>query len=152
MLGHSGIESSDILNFPFSQVVGTGGRERRSPEAQGRRGSQSSTPSSCSPFVYFRTCLAQEDAVWLLPSTPHVQATFYSPSPECPARERGELHFTGGGGGFPLTARVPHLSLKEGVARLSLTARIERAPLHRARSASKKGTWLDPPSPWLLQK
>ena len=27
-----------------------------------------------------------------------------------------------------------------------------RAPLHRARSASKKGTWLRPPPPWLLQK
>ncbi len=29
----------------------------------------------------------------------------------------------------------------KGVARLPFTARIERAQLHRARSASKKGTW-----------
>src|SRR2546427_6365380 len=33
----------------------------------------------------------------------------------------------------------------EGVAGLPFTARIERAPSHRARSASKKGTWLLPP-------
>ena len=44
---------------------------------------------------------------------------------------------------FPLT---------EGVARLPFTARIERAHSDRARSASKKGTWLCPPTPWLLQK
>ena len=31
--------------------------------------------------------------------------------------------------------------LGKGVARLPFTARIERAPFHRARSASKKGTW-----------
>src|SRR4249920_4278254 len=33
-----------------------------------------------------------------------------------------------------------HLSLREW-PRLPFTARIERAPFHRARSASKKGTW-----------
>jgi len=37
-----------------------------------------------------------------------------------------------------------HLSLREW-PRLPLTARIERAPFHRARSASKKGTWPLPP-------
>src|SRR5207253_10129504 len=31
--------------------------------------------------------------------------------------------------------------------RLPSTARIERAPFHRARSASKEGTWLLPPHP-----
>jgi hypothetical protein len=31
--------------------------------------------------------------------------------------------------------------LVRGVARLPFTARIERAQFHRARSASKKGTW-----------
>ena len=52
-----------------------------------------------------------------------------------------------------LPAHIPHLSLTEGVARLSLTARIERAHSYRARSASKKDTWLRPSSPsWLLQK
>ena len=35
--------------------------------------------------------------------------------------------------------------LQEGVARLSFTARIERAQFQRARSASKKGTWSLPP-------
>ena len=39
-----------------------------------------------------------------------------------------------------------HLSLREW-PRLPFTARIERAPFHRARSASKKGTW---PLPSLL--
>ena len=51
--------------------------------------------------------------------------------------------------------RVPTVflfPLTEGAARLPLTARIERAHSDRARSASKKGTWLCPPSPWLLQK
>jgi hypothetical protein len=37
-----------------------------------------------------------------------------------------------------------HLSLMEW-PRLPFTARIERAPFHRARSASKKGTWPLPP-------
>ena len=37
-----------------------------------------------------------------------------------------------------------HLSLREW-PRLPFTARIERAPFHRARSASKKGTWPLPP-------
>ena len=37
-----------------------------------------------------------------------------------------------------------YLSLGEG-PRLSFTARIERAQFHRARSASKKGTWPLPP-------
>jgi hypothetical protein len=36
-------------------------------------------------------------------------------------------------------------SLVKGVTRLSFTARIERAQFHRARSASKKGTWPLPP-------
>ncbi len=33
---------------------------------------------------------------------------------------------------------------------MPLTARIERAPFHRARSVSKKGTWPLPPFPPLL--
>ena len=40
----------------------------------------------------------------------------------------------------------PYLSLREW-PRLPFTARIERAQFHRARSASKKGTWPLPPSP-----
>ena len=39
-----------------------------------------------------------------------------------------------------------HFSLREG-PRLPFTARIERAQFHRARSASKKGTWPLPPHP-----
>src|SRR2546427_868310 len=35
----------------------------------------------------------------------------------------------------------------EGVGRLPSTARIERAQFHRARSASKEGTWPLPPHP-----
>jgi hypothetical protein len=38
------------------------------------------------------------------------------------------------------------LPLVKGVARLPFTARIERAQFHRARSASKKGTWPLPSS------
>ena len=37
-----------------------------------------------------------------------------------------------------------HLTLREW-PRLPFTARIERAPFHRARSASKKGNWPLPP-------
>ncbi len=51
----------------------------------------------------------------------------------------------------PLRASDHIHSLTEDVARLPLTARIERAQWYRARSASKKGTWLCPP-PSLLQK
>jgi len=40
----------------------------------------------------------------------------------------------------------PNLNLREW-PRLPFTARIERAPFHRARSASKKGTWPLPPYP-----
>jgi hypothetical protein len=39
-----------------------------------------------------------------------------------------------------------HVPLREW-PRLPFTARIGRAPLHRARSASKKGTWPLPPHP-----
>jgi hypothetical protein len=39
-----------------------------------------------------------------------------------------------------------HLSLREW-PRLPFTARIGRAPFHRARSASKKGTWPLPSHP-----
>jgi hypothetical protein len=52
------------------------------------------------------------------------------------------------------TARLQRILLTDlcitslqGVARLSFTARIGRAQLHRARSASKKGTWPLPPLP-----
>ena len=44
------------------------------------------------------------------------------------------------------SARPVYLSLREW-PRLPFTARIERAQFHRARSASKKGTWPLPPSP-----
>ena len=44
------------------------------------------------------------------------------------------------------TSSSPHLPLGEW-PRLPFTARIGRALFHRARSASKKGTWLPPASP-----
>jgi hypothetical protein len=51
---------------------------------------------------------------------------------------------------YSLERPFPHhsapFSLK-GVAETALTARIERAQFHRARSASKKGTWPLPPHP-----
>ena len=44
-----------------------------------------------------------------------------------------------------------YLSLREW-PRLPFTARIERAPFHRARSASKKGTWPLSPSPLFCEQ
>ena len=43
-------------------------------------------------------------------------------------------------------------ALSKRASQPSFTARIERAPLYRAHSASKKGSWLRPSPPWLLQK
>jgi len=42
--------------------------------------------------------------------------------------------------------QIFHFALRE-IARLSFTARIERPPLHRGGSASKKGTWPLPLNP-----
>jgi hypothetical protein len=50
-------------------------------------------------------------------------------------------HYPGRGSSNPF-----YVSLREW-SRLPFTARIERAPFHRARSASKKGTWPLPPHP-----
>ena len=49
--------------------------------------------------------------------------------------------------GLLLPSLYRHTFLLKGVAGLSFTARIGRAPFHRARSASKKGTWPLPPHP-----
>jgi hypothetical protein len=66
--------------------------------------------------------------------------------------------FTGRWPDWSPTARVQlrssdslYLALREW-PRLPFTARIERAPFHRARSASKKGTWPLPPHPTPLPK
>src|SRR5207253_5893178 len=55
---------------------------------------------------------------------------------------------------FPVTCHLPRRGSSgfpqfaiRGAARLSFTARIERAQFHRARSASKEGTWPLPPHP-----
>ena len=50
-------------------------------------------------------------------------------------------------GSLPFSFFYSSFPVLEGVARWSLTARVERAPLHRARSASKKGCRAAPSRP-----